>query len=47
MEEPNDQESELKGGASAEAVETPASEGAELELRPDLVTESADEARPL
>ena len=47
MEEHNDQESELKGGASAEAVETAASEGAELELRPDLETESADEARPL
>jgi transcriptional antiterminator NusG len=47
VEEHSDQESELKGGASAEAVETAASEGAELELRPDLEAESADEARPL
>ena len=46
MEEKNEQEPQVTGGASAEAVETAASEEAELELRPDLETESADEARP-
>jgi transcriptional antiterminator NusG len=45
VEEHNEQDPQPQGGASAEAVETPASEEAELELRPDLETESADEAR--
>ncbi len=45
MEEQNEQDPQLQGGASAEAVETTGSEEAELELRPDLEAEPADEAR--
>jgi transcriptional antiterminator NusG len=45
VEEHNEQDPQLQGGASAEAVETPASEEAELELRPDPEAESADETR--
>jgi len=43
VEEKNDQEPQVTGGASAEAIETAASEAAELELRQEAEANSADE----
>ena len=45
MEEENEQEPQVTGGASAEALETAASEEAELELRQEAEADSADEER--
>ncbi len=45
MDEPNDPEQQVQGGASAEAVEAPASEAEELGTRPELEADSAEEAR--